>query len=234
MKKPSTAEKNDLLERRRRLHIRIAAYEKHVAKLAVFDGGDELEIADWKDKAEEGVELSDGMSDSDDEADQEVECPEHAAIFLPSRISPVDREKQGLTEMGRQEASLRIGQINDALQGLRVALGEKSIMLRTHIRNADSQHQMTRAWAGVTRLEVQVQKYVKRYQQARKALVSLDALDPQFQEITKDNLKMPGDITHENRVGQRSDTMAWFWRLDTAVGDMEDSPRMEECMCFLS
>ena len=207
-----------------------------MANLAIFDGSDELEIADWKDKIDEDVELSDGIWDSDDEADQEVDCPEHSAIFLPSRISQTDREKQGLIEMGRQEASLRIGQINDALQGLRVALGEKSIMLQTRVRNADSQHQMTRAWAGVTRLEAQVQKYVKRYQQARKALASLDALDAQFQEITKDDLKMPGDITHENRFGQRSDTMAWFWRLDITVGgaDQEDSPRMEECMCLLS
>jgi len=114
-----------------------------VANLAIFDGSDELEIADWKDKIDEDVELSDGIWDSDDEADQEVDCPEHSAIFLPSRISQTDREKQGLIEMGRQEASLRIGQINDALQGLQVALGEKSIMLQTRVRNADSQHQMT-------------------------------------------------------------------------------------------
>jgi hypothetical protein len=231
MKKTSVSEKNDLLEKRRRLRIRIAAYDKLVAKLDVFQNGD-LEIEDLvTEGVEDGIELSD---DSDEEAEEEGH-PEHAAIFLPSRISKVERENRGLAEMARQEAALRVGQINDCLQGLRMALGEKSIMLRTQVRNADSQHQMTRAWASINKVEAQVHRHVKRYQQAKKALVNLESANPQFQDITKEDLRMPGDITHENRVDQRSDTMAWFWRLDPQLGggNLEDNPKMEECKFFL-
>ena len=233
--KASGSEKNDLLEKRRRLRIRIAAYEKLVAKLDVFHGGD-LEIDDWvAGGAENDIGLSDNSSDSDEEAEEEDGHPEHAAIFLPSQISKVERENHGLTEMARQEAALRVGQINDCLQGLRMALGEKSIMLRTHVRNADSQQQMTRAWASINKVEARVHRHVKRYQQAKKALLNLEGTNPQFPDITKEDLRMPGDITHENRVGQRSDTMAWFWRLDPQLdgGNLEDNPKMEECMFLL-
>ena len=47
-----------------------------------------------------------------------------------------------------------------------------------------------------------------------------------FQEITKKDLKMSGDIIEENRIGQRNDKMAWFWRID---GKKEDNEWMKEC-----
>jgi hypothetical protein len=219
------------VEKRRRLHVRIGAYEKLVANLDIFHGGD-LEIENCvAGGADDEAGLSEDMGDSDEEAEEEACHPEHMAIFLPSRISKVERENHGLAEMARQEGALRVGQINDCLQGLRMALGEKSIMLWTHVRNADSQHQMTRAWASINKVETRVGKYVKKYQQAKKALDNLEAAHPQFQNITKEDLKMPGDITHENRIGQRSDTMAWFWRLDPQLdgGNLEDNPKMEEC-----
>ena len=206
-----------------------------MANLDIFHGGD-LEIENCvEDGVDDEAGLSEDMGDSDEEAEEESCHPEHMAIFLPSRISKVERENHGLAEMARQEGALRVGQINDCLLGLRMALGEKSIMLRTHVRNANSQHQTTRAWASINKVETRVGKYVKKYQQAKKALVNLEAAHPQFQDITKEDLKMPGDITHENRIGQRSDTMAWFWRLDPQLdgGNLEDNPKMEECKPLL-
>ena len=49
-----------------------------------------------------------------------------------------------------------------------------------------------------------------------------------FQDLQSKHLKISADITEENRVGQRSDTLPWFWRLDDQNTDQHDS-WMEEC-----
>ncbi|KIM76022.1 hypothetical protein PILCRDRAFT_78150, partial [Piloderma croceum F 1598] len=54
------------------------------------------------------------------------------------------------------------------------------------------------------------------YDHAWQALMQLD-VDGEYLEtlkdITRENMKMAGDVTEENRVGQQSSTLAWFWRL---------------------
>ena len=51
-------------------------------------------------------------------------------------------------------------------------------------------------------MESQVQKAVKEYNRARDAVQKLSSLDPKYKHITQDDLKMPGDIIEENRIGQ--------------------------------
>jgi len=75
-----------------------------------------------------------------------------------------------------------------------------------------------------------MQRAVRDYNRARAALDRLDGTDPKFKDITEDDLKMPGDVVEENRIGQRSDSLAWFWRLDNVVEGEEQSDRMKECM----
>jgi len=53
--------------------------------------------------------------------------------------------------------------------------------------------------------------------------------DLEFNDITEADLKMPGDIIEENRIGQRSDQLPWFWRLDGQLQGDELNPRMKEC-----
>jgi hypothetical protein len=52
-------------------------------------------------------------------------------------------------------------------------------------------------------------------------------------DITPEDMKMSGDITEENRIGQRSSVLAWFWRLgsDVAMEEVDLNPRMKECEC---
>jgi hypothetical protein len=66
------------------------------------------------------------------------------------------------------------------------------------------------------------------------ALIQLD-VDKEYletvKEITKEDFKMADDVTEENRVGQQSSTLAWFWRLGGDLGseDTEINPRLKEC-----
>ena len=61
-------------------------------------------------------------------------------------------------------------------------------------------------------MESQIKQAVVAYKIARQAIVELgDAADLQrFQEISKADLKMSGEIVEENRVGQRSSVLPWF------------------------
>ena len=127
LKKPSISERNDLEEKRRRLQIRISNYEKQCASLTVL--GDEGMDLEWNDLLESEDDMEGDAGDSEDEDD--LLQPEAVVIFLPSNVSHEHRQGQyDLEEMGRCEVKLRVGQINDALQRLRIALGEKSLLYR--------------------------------------------------------------------------------------------------------
>ena len=77
-------------------------------------------------------------------------------------------------------------------------------------------------------MESRVQQAVQDYRRAKSALCRLGVTEPMFNDITKEDLKMPGDIIEENRFGQRSDKLPWFWRLDVNV-EGEQSEQMKEC-----
>jgi hypothetical protein len=157
--------------------------------------------------------------------------PERNRITLPSALGPGEIERLSLESIAMVEAELRKGQVTDALEGLRLALGEKSLCFRTEVRNADSQRTTTRAWDNIHKLDAEARKCRATYRHARSALQHLQ-IDPEFlatlQEITDEDLKLAGDITDERRFGQRSDALPWFWR----IGDINTSngPRMQECM----
>ena len=78
-------------------------------------------------------------------------------------------------------------------------------------------------------MESRIQQAVKEYKRARSAVQRLGSLDLKYQDITKDDLKMPGDVVEENRIGQRSEKLSWLWRLDGGMKGGECSERMKEC-----
>ena len=77
-------------------------------------------------------------------------------------------------------------------------------------------------------------RHKRAYDRARKALIRLD-VDREYlstlHDITPEDMKMAGDVTEENRIGQRSSILAWFWRLgsDAAMDEVGVNPRMKEC-----
>ena len=85
------------------------------------------------------------------------------------------------------------------------------------VKPAKSQQTMTRAWDSIHRADKQIRGAVLCYRLARSALEGLGASEKilaRYQEIQKKDLKMSRDVVEENRVGQRSSELPWFWRLD--------------------
>ena len=225
----SVAQRNDLLDRRRKLEGRITTYEHRISVIIKLDDDTQWSTQDGK--------IPDMDPQPGDVSDDLLELypdgwftPERERITVPSALAPGEITRLSLQPFAMIEAELRKGQVADALEGLRLALGEKSLCFRTEVRNANSQRTTHRAWDNVHKLDAQARKSRSTYRHARSALQRL-AFDPVYVatllDITDDDLKVAGDLTDEGRFGQRSDTLPWFWR----IGDTVDSsgPRMQEC-----
>ena len=191
---------------------------------------DDLDQLDLDEVDSEGVWLA---ADDEEIGEEEPEVtPENATLYLPSSLKLYQRKDLGWQELGNMELQLREGQGNDLLKRLRECLAEKSLRFRKELRSAKGQKKMTRAWDSIHRMEDQIKQVVVTYRAARSAIGELgEAADlERFQEITRSDLKMSGDIVEENRVGQRSSILPWFWRLDRKAkgycGDYE-----KECKC---
>jgi hypothetical protein len=143
--------------------------------------------------------------------------PELDMLSLPSSLASGEIEQNALESIVMVEAELRRGQIQDALHGLRLALGEKSLCFWAEVCNANSQRTSQHAWANAHKHDADVRMHHKLYNHARATLTCLNCF-PDFlatlQDITEGDMKMLGDVTEENRYGQHSDTLAWFWDLD--------------------
>jgi hypothetical protein len=226
----SVAQRNELLDRRRKLEARISAYEHRISIIIKPDDDTKWSTQDGNilDVDIEPGEMSGNLLE--DYPDGWF-TPEQDRITLPSALAHGEIDRLSLKSMAMIETELRKGQVVDALEGLRLALGEKSLCFRTEVRNADSQRTTHRAWDNVHKLDAEARKCRGIYQQARRALTYLE-VDREYlatlHDITDDDLKVASDITDERRFGQRSDTLPWFWRIcEPAVAG---GPRMQECM----
>jgi len=216
-------EKERFQERREELQSKVRAFQQQGIRFIPLDAPTSSDSTQVSPMAGDSGESDDDEGffldgKSEWEEDEDVEVPiERAVLGLPSSFSEVSRTRMGLLHLARIEIELREGQANDALESLRAGLAEKSLRFRTEVKPAKGHKTMTRAWDSIHRADVQIKAAVQSYRLARSALQRLgagkDLLD-QYQEIEKKDLKMSSDIVEENRVGQRSSELPWFWRLD--------------------
>jgi hypothetical protein len=135
-----------------------------------------------------------------------------------------------VTEVG-QELKLRIGQANEALHNIRIALVDKALLFRTVIRHHRSQGRSTRAWTQVHAIEKTALINSKIYKRAREQMVELKADEEilsKYKVLTKQDLKISTAVAEPNARGSRNDSLAWFWSMDVQ-GDSDDDNWMNEC-----
>ena len=60
--------------------------------------------------------------------------------------------------------------MTDALEGLHLALVEKSLCFHNEVRNADSQRTTQRSWANVHKMDGEAQRHCYLYEQAQGVL----------------------------------------------------------------
>lgn len=231
--KAASSDRTSILEQRKLLSARVNKFQDQALIFIGREGSNDHEpLPNLFATVTNGKTLDNFDEEVEEDADEDSEHPEHIRLNLPSAFSSHDREKLGLREIAIQEGKLREGQANDCLSQIRILLGNKFLLFRKQVRNARSNFKKTRAWGNVTKIQEQINKVLRSYNRARHALVNLDA-DPTiislYAPITTDDLKMPGDIVEENRVGQHNDKLPWFWRIGARSNDSEGSA-MTECM----
>jgi hypothetical protein len=172
-----------------------------------------------------------GFNEEEDEAEASSIYPESIILPLPSNVTSVSN-RPALKSLISVERELRKGQANDALEGVRIGLANKSLLLLTDVNQSNSTKQTTRAWASVRNAQSQILLHARGYQRAWKALQSIGAKNDLllYQKLEEKHLVVVKDITNAKRYGQGSETLAWFWRIgptkDSASGEW-----MEECEC---
>jgi hypothetical protein len=111
----SVAQKNDLLDRRRKLEARISAYEQQISVIMRLD--DETL---WSTEVGKDWELDLSQEDSLDNVLARYPdgwfTPERHSITFPSALAPGEVDHQSLQSIATIEAELWKGQVTDALQ----------------------------------------------------------------------------------------------------------------------
>jgi len=232
---PSSDEKERFQGRREALQEKVKIFQQQEIRFLPLDAtitpapSQASAIASDSGESDEEVFF---LDEAEWEEDEDIEVPmERVRLGLPSSFSMVERTQMGLGRLGEIEIELREGQANDALEALRAGLAEKSLRFRTEVKPAKSQKTATKAWDSIHRADKQIKAAVRSYRIARNALEGLGAkknLLDRYQEIQKKDLKMSQDIVEENRVGQRSSELAWFWRLDRKL-DTNRGEFLKEC-----
>src|ERR1700683_103650 len=122
----SVAQRNDLLNQRRKLEGRITMYEHQILVIIKLDDDTRWSTQDGK--------ILDMDPQPGDASDDLLELypgswftPERERITLPSALAPGEINCLSLQPFAMIEAELHTGQVADALEGLHWALCEKSL-----------------------------------------------------------------------------------------------------------
>lgn len=227
--RPTTAEKIDLSKRRGKLRVRVAEHQKKARRfLKLTEDEEDRENFDFEE-AEVLLDTDDLASDVD--VFYESTEIEKYSIAMPSSLSATIWEDRSLRKAVQAETQLRIGQCNDALQGIRMAIGKKAFIYVSDVRKAKNTKGKTKSYDAIKVAHKALQHQAQIYRSSRKALVDLGAdteLLQKYQMLHTSQLSTKDTFLDVTERGQKHLNLPWFWNLDVE-GDSEDNARMEEC-----
>ena len=232
----SVKERLDLVERQQRLQSRIDDFHVSAAQLWPVDDEDL-----WLE-GQAGEPLNILPTDSEEEEEFLPhhpfgrEGPEKALLLLPSNIGLDKCVALGYKSFAQQEKALRVGQMNDSLHGLRLAISRKAVVFREGLRSLRSKSKRTRSWDEILQVDGSVQHHARVYCRARIAFKKLgaDASEmARFQPLTRTQLSVTTARIDPSLRGQRDSSLAWFWSIDVQA-DGQTAHGMTECELFKS
>ncbi|KIN93854.1 hypothetical protein M404DRAFT_35666 [Pisolithus tinctorius Marx 270] len=157
------------------------------------------------------------------------------SLPLPSNLGINQCIASGLDGIQEIELKLRIGQANDALHGLQLALVDKAVVFRNAVRQAKSYAMKMWAWDMIHTINGAVRKQAAIYKQCRAAMVSLGATEEtlsRFQEMQKSHLTVSTAAISQNAHDHRGSQLPWFWSIDMPR-DTESNTWMSECRSLI-
>ncbi|KAI6153826.1 hypothetical protein BKA82DRAFT_4011938 [Pisolithus tinctorius] len=157
------------------------------------------------------------------------------SLPLPSNLGINQCIASGLDGIQEIELKLRIGQANDALHGLQLALVDKAVVFRNAVRQAKSYAMKMWAWDMIHTINGAVRKQAAIYKQCRAAMVSLGATEEtlsRFQEMQKSHLTVSTAAISQNAHDHQGSQLPWFWSIDMPR-DTESNTWMSECRSLI-
>ncbi|KAI6001994.1 hypothetical protein EDD15DRAFT_2192690 [Pisolithus albus] len=143
--------------------------------------------------------------------------PTSPYLPLPSKFGSAYCKAKKLHRLAQMELELRMGQANDALHGLRLALADKAVIFRGVVRPATNYSMRTRAWQMIHSIDTSVKQCAAIYRQCRLAMISLgadsDILD-RYQELQKSHLSATAAAFTQGAHDHRDSHLPWFWTMD--------------------
>ncbi|KAG5634201.1 hypothetical protein H0H81_002915, partial [Sphagnurus paluster] len=220
-------QKRIALDRRISQHHTEAGQYLPAAAVAAFLGSATINVDDgWFDEEDPDEEAAPMPTNGDFNLDNDDRLPESRSILLPSNMSKQDRKAFGLNSLRKKELALRQGQANEALQAIRIGIGEKSFRFRNNFRPANSKGLKTRAWTLINNAGKKLQQHRLLYRQARQAMILLGAdhlTRETYKDLTTDDMKTSTAVQQTNASGQRNAELSWIWRMEGIFDGDEDA-----------
>ncbi|KAH8999945.1 hypothetical protein EDB86DRAFT_2802164 [Lactarius hatsudake] len=159
--------------------------------------------------------------------------PEDAPILLPSSLGWEWCIRHGAQSLAGKEVQLRHAQASESIHRIRLALGFKSALFRTHVRPAHTQQTKTRAWNAIHSVDTNVHEHARIYSMARDVLrfgpeASVNL--PDLPKLRAEDLHVATLVLGSEPVGQRNRQKSWIWGFGHTVKDdgtwMDDFERV--------
>lgn len=236
---PTPDQTKSILEKRQNLQKLIDDFKTRAqafVSIASEPGVDSLpEPDDWTDDLPDGQQNPDGQEDTDGMVFElsDGHQAERQPIPLPSSFGKAAcrTRLQGLAAI---ELDLRVGQANDALRYLRIAIGQKSFNFRTKFRAATgnpSYKNRLRNYAENQTLQMTIDQAAQVYTSSRRAMELLGApkeILAKFKVLLKTHIASSTAVVDPNARGERNKGLSWIWH--TQHDPEEDPAWLDECM----
>ncbi|KAH9917410.1 uncharacterized protein B0H18DRAFT_913487 [Fomitopsis serialis] len=235
---PLLSSQLQLVSRRNRLR---RAVDRFCAQAGTFweDGAEEEADQEADQEAEAfpvsyaGEEWEDVDEDPDvtdelvviDEPEDMIQ-PEAIMLPLPSTSGIQKLRALNKAQYGEQELRLRVGQANDALHRLRMAIGLKSAVFRNDVRLAEGYRTQTRAWTQIQGIAKVATEQARVYTLARNAMkrlvMSETAVMQRYRPLHKEDLNATTHLIDNAERNSRHKVLSWIWSVDVGL-DTENS-----------
>lgn len=242
---PTADQTKNILEKRQKLQELIDDFKDRARAFVSIASEPDVDPSpepdDWFD------ELPDAQPDPDEQhyADDVVfelsdgRQAERQPIPLPSSFGKAacKTRLQGLAAI---ELDLRVGQANDALRYLRIAIGQKSFNFRTKFRAATGNpgyKNRLRNYAENQTLQMTIDQAAQVYTSSRRAMELLGApkeILSKFKVLLKTHIASSTAVVDPNARGERNKGLSWIWH--TQHDPEEDPAWLDERMfhkCYL-
>ncbi|KAH9176147.1 hypothetical protein EDB89DRAFT_2065932 [Lactarius sanguifluus] len=111
--------------------------------------------------------------------------PEDVPILLPSSLGWEWCVRHGVQSLTGKEVQLCHAQASESIHRIRLALGFKSALFRTHVRPAHTQQTKTCAWNAIHSVDTNVHEHVCIYSMARDTYCKIQQASVNLQDLLK-------------------------------------------------